>query len=333
MRCERLHELLPGYLDGDLPAYQNQQVSDHLDGCERCREALSAQQRALRALDAGRHPVSIDLWADFSRRLEAQPAPSRSQWGLFWQPSLAVVAAGAAVAIIAGFAARPGPTALFNAAPVVGTKIARVSPTGEAPDPTRHWTVGSLDAGHSRSTGLAVRPVRRIDKAVSKAMERTPIAARPRRSAVRPTSHTWSVPSVPIGELHPARPVLMATLPSVSGLMLHREVRAVLLEAGGDPGPSTGRHVTEMDRVDPGATSQQAESNAIRSGDPLRSFVALSSIEQRTASAQIGGEILRLVREVKRMRGEAPGGGTADGESETQHSGAPSDVSPTGTSL
>ena len=89
MRCERLQELLPGYLDGDVRGRLNQQISDHLDGCERCRQALSAQQRALRALDAGRHSISIDLWADFSRRLQAQSPPPPSRWRVLRQPGLA----------------------------------------------------------------------------------------------------------------------------------------------------------------------------------------------------------------------------------------------------
>src|SRR5690349_5130502 len=102
MRCERLQDLLPGYIDGDLPRRLNQQVSDHLDDCEECRRELSAQQRALRTLDAGRHSVSIDLWADFSRRLQAQSPPPPPLWRMIWQPGLAVAAAAVAVALIAG---------------------------------------------------------------------------------------------------------------------------------------------------------------------------------------------------------------------------------------
>src|SRR5437870_648187 len=102
MRCERLQELLPAYNDGDLSGRLNQQVSDHLDGCESCRRELTAQQRALRALGAGRHPVSIDLWADFSRRLQAQSPAPPPLWRFLWQPGLAVATAATAVAFIAG---------------------------------------------------------------------------------------------------------------------------------------------------------------------------------------------------------------------------------------
>src|SRR5438876_3754131 len=111
MRCKRLDDLLPAYMDGDLPGRLNQHVSDHLDRCERCRQELTAQQRALRSLTAGRRPVSIDLWADFSRRLQAQAPPRPSPWRLLWQPGLATALAAVAVALIAGTApkTRPAP--------------------------------------------------------------------------------------------------------------------------------------------------------------------------------------------------------------------------------
>src|SRR5262249_55538753 len=125
MRCERLQELLPGYIDGDLPGRQNQQVSDHLDNCETCRRELSAQQRALRALDAGRHSVSIDLWADFSRRLQTQSPPPPPFWRLLCQPGLAVATAGVAVALMAGLAVQPGPTGSLDDSGSGAVTIAR----------------------------------------------------------------------------------------------------------------------------------------------------------------------------------------------------------------
>jgi anti-sigma factor RsiW len=70
MRCSRVEDLLPAYLDGDLSSRLNQRLSAHLDDCERCRIAVDAQQKAVRFLDSGRYAPSIDLWAQFSRRLQ-----------------------------------------------------------------------------------------------------------------------------------------------------------------------------------------------------------------------------------------------------------------------
>src|SRR5438876_11811254 len=107
MRCSRVVHLLPAYLDGDLVGRLNQGISDHLDACEHCRRELAAQQRVHRILDTGRPPVTIDLWADFSRRLQAQSPPRPSPWRTLWQPGLATALAAAVVALVVRTAAVP----------------------------------------------------------------------------------------------------------------------------------------------------------------------------------------------------------------------------------
>src|SRR5688572_12371394 len=101
MRCNRVDDLLPAYLDGDLASRVNEQVSAHLDACERCRQAQAEQQRALRFLEGARYVPSIDLWADFSRRLEQENRPRQSPWQFLWQPGLAGALAAAVVTVVA----------------------------------------------------------------------------------------------------------------------------------------------------------------------------------------------------------------------------------------
>jgi hypothetical protein len=129
MRCKRLDDLLPAYLDGDLPRRLNQRVSDHLDSCERCRQELVAQQRALRSLEAVRRPISIDLWADFSRRLQAQAAPRPSPWRPLWQPGVAAAMAAGVVALVVALAPQPGP--------VPAVRIAHPTQVARAASPVR----------------------------------------------------------------------------------------------------------------------------------------------------------------------------------------------------
>src|SRR5262249_14136056 len=105
MRCDRVDGLLPAYLEGDLSDRLNRGVAEHLDGCEGCRGSLAGQQQTCRLLDVGRQPIAIDLWADFSRRLQQEAPPRRSPWQYLWQPGLA---AGIA-AVIVGLIARTAP--------------------------------------------------------------------------------------------------------------------------------------------------------------------------------------------------------------------------------
>lgn len=49
MQCQEIETLLSGYIDGELPLQQAQQVEAHLDSCERCRrevEEITSIKRA-----------------------------------------------------------------------------------------------------------------------------------------------------------------------------------------------------------------------------------------------------------------------------------------------
>jgi hypothetical protein len=313
MRCERLDDLLPAYIDGDLPGRLNQRVSEHLDTCARCRQELDLQQQVLRTLDAGRRPVGIDLWSDFSRRL-AEAESTRQRAGtrsvvtmlrarlssplarLLWQPGLATALAAAAVALIA----RSGP---------------------ELPS----FTVG---AGPSASaTQLALVPEQRLSK------EQQP-AELPRTSNTQPSSRA-AVP-VPVVRVSPAK--RRSAPPRVSGARVVRVTPDAALaaedehrppRAQADEGMRAGsvRLVRVAALVSPETppTTRKARpvlqptdrdghlgySLAARTGathlttsDPLNIAEALVAAQQDAANDQMAGELLRLAQEVVRVSGE-----------------------------
>jgi Putative zinc-finger len=313
MRCERLDDLLPAYLDGDLPSRLNGRVSAHLEACARCRGELAAQQRALRLLDAGRHSVSIDLWADFSRRLQTQRPPSPTPWRWLGQPGLAAAVAATVVALVALTSPRPRPPESADGRTgftrVALAPVGEISPLQKAVTPLAQPHQKSRPAApsvrqpeqHDLSFG---RPARRLHGLV---LQHTgaAIERRPRRHSVRqrnagPGGHRMIVqlawvparrseltPSPRELESSPPAPVAPASLPS------HNRVQA-------------NARAASLDRSPTGVSPRQA-----RTGDPLRIADALVSVEEDAASDQIKGELLRMAREVARVGGET---GTDEGE-------------------
>ncbi len=298
MRCNRVDSLLSGYLEGDLSHPLNRQVSDHLDACDRCRAALAAQQRVLRALDTGRQPISIDLWADFSRRLQQEPIRRRLPWGSLWQPGMAVALAAVVVALVARSAPPAPPTALLSPAPPVVVQLARTpemeaSPRRGSPEepgpsssdrpPARQTSRLQSSSSHHRTvrfpTETRPRPVTQDD--TGPATNDAPrSAAAPRRRRAR---------SEPFGSTDRLAPRWHVASPRTP-------VPTVVATVGLDSDPVVSHPLT---------------------GDPLKVAEALVNAQQDSASRQMRGELMRLAREVARVGGEpsapvtaADGGGT-----------------------
>src|SRR5438045_3148070 len=129
MRCSRVVGYLGRYLDGDLPERLNRPIAAHLARCESCRSEETVYRRAVRALDMVRHPVSIDLWADFSRRLQTESVPRPSPWRHLWQPGLAALAATIVVSLVA----RSAPTPPVSLAAVPPAPVMQLAEKAEAP--------------------------------------------------------------------------------------------------------------------------------------------------------------------------------------------------------
>jgi hypothetical protein len=321
MRCERLDDLLPAYMDGDLPRRLNERVSEHLDACERCRREMAAQQRALRSLNAVRPPVSIDLWADFSRRLQAQAAPRPSPWRPLWQPGLATALAAAVVALVLASAPKPGqppaadlsaPLSLMAAAPnlnqeirpggllsrsaVSGTRL--VAPAGRRP---------LLSSSHGRTAGdrpLASRPRR---SSFERARQRHPFSSH----NLEPSLETSGAPRRLARPLHTEKPAVL------------RLASVPLREGVGGQGQDLGSTSVPPSLPLSAASSPPGTATGGGSrpgtGDPVKVAEALVSVEQDAASSRMKGELLRLAREVARVGGEA-----APGDATDRSSGPPS---------
>jgi anti-sigma factor RsiW len=57
MKCDRIENLLPAFVEGDLAPADESAVHAHLSGCERCRESLSAYRVLEDALSLRRTEV------------------------------------------------------------------------------------------------------------------------------------------------------------------------------------------------------------------------------------------------------------------------------------
>ena len=304
MRCNRLQELIPGYLDGSLSGRQNRLAADHLDGCERCRAELSSQQRALRTLDAGRHAITIDLWADFSRRLQEQSPPPVAAWRRLWQPGIAVAAA---VAVIALISTRPAPVLSPTATDVVPVKIAssvipdelaesrammsvaaprhKLGPRTETP--STHSKPGLVEASYRMGHGYSIgshRITRRGHR--SWPPSASPSLVRPRRAVPR----VYQLAQLPMSPLDTGN----------QDSSLGNSLEAQLPDRMNNLSPA----VEPTGSVE--AATRPVVSSA-KSGDPLRVALALAAVEKDTASHEMGGELLRMAREVARVSGEAGG--------------------------
>jgi anti-sigma factor RsiW len=104
MRCEEIHDKLVDYVDGELPADQLPEVTDHLDGCAECQKLLGALNRSLQ--------VAQTQWAQALKGAAViQPASVQPLRRWLW-PRVTVAAAAIVMAAGGIFLAihRPGPT-------------------------------------------------------------------------------------------------------------------------------------------------------------------------------------------------------------------------------
>lgn len=78
MDCRQVQEMLSAYLDGELPARQQELVARHLAGCQACRREYQVWQQLWEALAAKPAAAPADLTARVLARLPGR----RPSW---WQ--------------------------------------------------------------------------------------------------------------------------------------------------------------------------------------------------------------------------------------------------------
>ncbi len=110
MKCEKVSELLPDYLQGSLDHEAEDQVETHLHQCAACREVVTLWNTLGALPEEQPSPMlrarfNAMLHAYQAARGDAEPAPRRefSFWTALWRPAAALAAA--AVLLVAGFSA------------------------------------------------------------------------------------------------------------------------------------------------------------------------------------------------------------------------------------
>jgi anti-sigma factor RsiW len=90
-RCEVPFETLSAYVDGELDASQELELRRHLDGCDRCREAVDALQglKELVTSAAEIRPVPHTL-RESTKAIAVRRKPRRASWFL-WPTTAAVM--------------------------------------------------------------------------------------------------------------------------------------------------------------------------------------------------------------------------------------------------
>jgi len=114
-RCKLLQRWLPGYLDGDAPAFWRRRVQAHLEHCPACRQEAEALKEVAAALKVA--PVEDPgpaFWQEFNRELhlklvQANQAPPERERPWFRIPYFAAAAASLAVLVVVIAYQMPGP--------------------------------------------------------------------------------------------------------------------------------------------------------------------------------------------------------------------------------
>jgi putative zinc finger protein len=292
MRCSRVEQLLPAYLDGDLPDHLYQRVSNHVDQCGRCRTQEAAQHRAMRALDMGRHPLAIDLWADFSRRLDAEARPQPRWWPQLWQPGLATAVAAIVVALVARTAPSLSPV---TTAPSLGPQMAQLP----VPQATSRGSIAVeksvVHASRSQQGAAAVQP-----------SGAAPAKLHPQKAVV--TAHP--------GQREKPATIVIASArhDDAIGLAKLQQRSHHPAKRPGEPIPARpdAKLVEPPPAADPAQPTHPLTVAAVPpAGDPLDVAAALVVAQQDAASEQMQGELLLLAREVTRVGGEAGSSGSS----------------------
>lgn len=74
MKCPNVHQLAE-YFEGLCAPRQHQRLSEHIDGCARCRAEMAALQHTTKMLDSVPSPrIPADLWSGVAARITS---PSR----------------------------------------------------------------------------------------------------------------------------------------------------------------------------------------------------------------------------------------------------------------
>jgi hypothetical protein len=288
MRCNRVDHLLPAYLEDDLAPALSERVDAHLEACARCQEQLALQRQAMRLLDHGRHSPSIDLWADFSQRLQERSPQRPSPWRLLWQPGLA----SALAAVVVGLVARSGP------APAPFVVENRTRPSARAASP-----VGARE-DYARSTGWATRAGRRDGGSRSRREQRQLIAVVPQarreeaavsRRLQRPRRAVQVARAV-------SRPRSIERRPGLATGRIQPELRTRMVQLASAASPA-GRSDFSGGQRQP----SQAELSRAAAG-PLAVAEALVEAQQDAAADRVRGELLLLAQQVALVGGEATSG-------------------------
>lgn len=153
MSCQQTHELIHGYLDGELDLVKSLEIEKHLEQCHACTqnyEALrSLQSRVSDSSLRFEPPASLEKRLRSSLRREEKPQP-----GIFrWRWAIAAASLLATVTIIwsiASFAARQSPDDVL-AQEVVASHVRSLMANHltDVPSSDRHtvkpWFDGKLD--------------------------------------------------------------------------------------------------------------------------------------------------------------------------------------------
>lgn len=99
MSCNRNHEDLVAYLDGELDQASRQRLEQHLAECEHCSRSLEELRRAV---EACRQLEVVEPGEDFQRsfwqRFAAAGKPAPGWWANLWRRRWPVLVASGAVA-------------------------------------------------------------------------------------------------------------------------------------------------------------------------------------------------------------------------------------------
>jgi hypothetical protein len=289
MRCSRVERLLPAYLDGDLSSRLNESVAEHLDLCDGCRLAQSAQQSAHRFLDTGRYVPSIDLWADFSRRLQQETRPRASMWRFLYQPGLAGALAAAVVSLVM-LSSPPLPSAArWQTAPSPAVQMARtLEPSDLEPSPA------ALPVA-PRQPRLTP-PVPLVDEELDA------------RAGAEVSDKPGTPPSVSRRFRQPVRVRAGITLLAKSSVSARLR-----------PGPrfhipdrvaeSPARRVAAKPPATSGSGGLKRDASStyeVAAAGPVDVAQALMTVQQDAASSQMQDELLMIARQVARVSGDLP---------------------------
>ena len=155
MSCQEPHELIHGYLDGELDVVKSIEIEEHLKDCDACAQNYK-QIRSLRSV-IGDRALRFEPPVNFERRLRAdlrrESAPEHKRMNLRWRWLLAgtsLIAAVTVVWAVAAFFPRQS-TGSVQAEEIVSSHVRSLMADHitDVPSSDRHtvkpWFEGKLD--------------------------------------------------------------------------------------------------------------------------------------------------------------------------------------------